>query len=145
MRWALPDRVFFACGACHILASAFLERYGTNDTKVLWLKPNANHASNHIVIATETWIFDYHGYSGREAYFGHTIAKARRWWPSWSMNMIELPPAVLLSEEASRTYDGLWLREPKQFLQDAMPRARSFLDRFSSPPYVSEWARSCTR
>jgi hypothetical protein len=28
MRWALPDRVFFACGACHILAHAFLERWG---------------------------------------------------------------------------------------------------------------------
>jgi hypothetical protein len=26
--WALPDRVFFACGACHIPAYAFLERYG---------------------------------------------------------------------------------------------------------------------
>jgi hypothetical protein len=28
MRWALPDRVFFACGACHILAYAFLQRWG---------------------------------------------------------------------------------------------------------------------
>ena len=28
MRWALPDRVFFACGACHILAYAFLRRWG---------------------------------------------------------------------------------------------------------------------
>jgi hypothetical protein len=24
-RWSLPDRVFFACGACHILAYAFLK------------------------------------------------------------------------------------------------------------------------
>ncbi|WP_246878893.1 hypothetical protein [Thalassospira sp. ER-Se-21-Dark] len=31
MRWNLPDRVFFACGACHILAHAFLKRYGTDD------------------------------------------------------------------------------------------------------------------
>lgn len=28
MRWALPDRVFFACGAGHILAYAFLKRWG---------------------------------------------------------------------------------------------------------------------
>ena len=27
-RWSVPDRVFFACGSCHILAHAFLERYG---------------------------------------------------------------------------------------------------------------------
>jgi hypothetical protein len=30
-------------------------------------------------------------------------------------------------------YDGLWLREPSQFLHDALPRARRFLDRFSAP------------
>ena len=27
LRWELPDPVFFACGACHILSYAFLERY----------------------------------------------------------------------------------------------------------------------
>jgi len=26
-RWTLPERVFIVCGACHILAYAFLERY----------------------------------------------------------------------------------------------------------------------
>ena len=26
-RWALPERAFFACGACHILAYAFLRAY----------------------------------------------------------------------------------------------------------------------
>ena len=26
-RWALPDEVFFAAGACHILAFSFLEKY----------------------------------------------------------------------------------------------------------------------
>ena len=29
---------------------------------------------------------------------------------------------------------GLWLREPCQFLHDAMPRAEAFLDRFPQPP-----------
>jgi hypothetical protein len=50
------------------------------------------------------------------------------------MTLVGLPPEILLSETASRTYDGLWLREPKQFLHDAMPRARAFLDRFPPPP-----------
>jgi hypothetical protein len=134
MRWALPDRVFFACGACHILASAFLERHGTGDSKVLRLKPEANHPSNHIVVATDRWVFDYHGYTSRDRYFAHTIAKARRWWPGWRMTLVELPREVLLSETESRSYDGLWLREPDQFLHDAMPRARAFLDRFPPPP-----------
>lgn len=46
---------------------------------------------------------------------------------------MELPPEVLVSEAKSRTYDGLWLREPKQFLHDALPRARRFLDRLPNP------------
>jgi hypothetical protein len=33
MRWALPDRVFFACGACHILAYAFYS--GGDDRKYM--------------------------------------------------------------------------------------------------------------
>jgi hypothetical protein len=44
-----------------------------------------------------------------------------------------LPMDVLISESKSREYDGRWLREPKQFLHDAMPRAEQFLRRFFRP------------
>jgi hypothetical protein len=43
---------------------------------------------------------------------------------------VPLPRDVLVSEVKSRAVDGLWLREPGQFLHDALPRARHFLDRF---------------
>ncbi len=137
MRWSLPDRVFFACGACHILVYAFLERYGTPDMKPLWLKPEPGFRGNHIVVATDAWVFDYHGYSERQHFLAHTQRKAERWWPGWRMTLSELPDDVLISEAKSRTYDGLWLREPGQFLHDAMPRAQAFLDRFSAPPPLS--------
>ena len=39
LRWNLPDRIFFACGACHILAHAFLEKYGDPAFKALWIRP----------------------------------------------------------------------------------------------------------
>ena len=39
-RWSVPDRVFFACGSCHILAHAFLERYGRPEHVVTWIKPS---------------------------------------------------------------------------------------------------------
>jgi hypothetical protein len=134
MRWALPDRVFFACGACHVLAAAFLERYAMPEAKALWLKPNAGQPSNHIVVATGDWVFDYHGYASRAAYFAHVARTSRRHWPDWELQLVELPAAVLVSESASRVYDGLWLREPGQFLHDAMARARAYLDRFPEPP-----------
>ena len=130
-RWALPNRAFFACGACHVLAYAFLQRYGSSDMKALWLKPEPGFIGNHIFIATDTWVFDYHGYSDRERFLAHTFRRARFFWPGWCATLVELPRDVLVSEAASRRYDGLWLREPSQFFHDAMPRARAFVERFS--------------
>ena len=134
MRWGLPDRVFFACGACHVLAYAFLERYGSLGIKALWLKPDSGLTGNHIFVATDAWVFDYHGYSDRDRFLAHTDKRARHWWPGWQASLFELPRDVLVSEAASRRYEGLWLREPGQFLHDAMPRTRAYLNRFPTPP-----------
>lgn len=135
LRWELPDRVFFACGACHILAYAFLERYRVPSSRAIWLKPDAGFTGNHIFIASDRWVFDYHGYCDLERYLSHTWDKARRWWSGWDASQVELPLDVLISETKSRTYEGLWLREPKQFLYDAMPRTHAYLDRFPSPAH----------
>lgn len=133
LRWSLPDRVFFACGACHILAYAFLEKYPSPSFRALWLKPSAGFTGNHIFIDLGERVFDYHGYSERGQFLTQTRSKAVRWWPGWSADLVALPPEVLVSEAKSRSYDGLWLREPKQFLHDALPRARDYLNRFPSP------------
>jgi hypothetical protein len=134
LRWGLPDRVFFACGACHILAYAFLERYRPSAFRALWLRPAPGFSGNHILITAGGWVFDYHGYSDRHRFLAHTFCKAQRWWPGWDATLIELPRDVLISEPKSRAYDGLWLREPKQFLHDPLPRAHAYLNRFPAPP-----------
>lgn len=59
--------------------------------------------------------------------------KAGRRWAGWRADVIDLPAEVLASEAKSRTFDGLWLREPGQFLHNALPRARRFLERFPAP------------
>lgn len=134
MRWTLPDRVFFACGACHILAHAFLQRHGRDIDQVLWIRPAQGHTGNHIVIARGQTVFDYHGYSDRGRFLAHTWRRARHFWPGWDAELIALPRAALVSEKLSRTFPGLWLREPGQFLHDPIPRAQRFLDRFPAPP-----------
>lgn len=133
-RWALPDRVFFACGACHILAHAFLERHGRHGHRAVWLRPAAGHRGNHIFVDLGGIVFDYHGYSDRDAFLAHTVRRARQRMPGWEATLVPLPREVLVSEARSRSHDGLWLREPGQFLHDALPRARAFLDRFPPPP-----------
>ncbi|MBE7247332.1 MAG: hypothetical protein INR63_20515 [Actinomycetospora chiangmaiensis] len=130
----MPDRVFFACGACHILAHAFLERYGRPGMTVLWFKPAPGFTGSHIVVSAEAWIFDYHGYCARGRYIARTFDRARRRMPGWDADLLPLPPEVLISEEESRRHEGLWLRKPGQFLLDPLPRARRFLDRFGPPP-----------
>ena len=132
-RWALPDRVFFAAGACHILAYAFLERFPAAGFKPIWMKPRAGYVGNHIIVTDGAVAFDYHGYSRLPALVAHAHAKAGRWWPGWSAELIDLPVDVLVSERKSRQYDGLWLREPQQYLRNALPRAHAFLARFPGP------------
>ena len=133
-RWSLPERVFFASGACHILAYAFLKANPNKGFAPIWIKPAHGFTGNHIVVVRDDLAFDYHGYSSWRKLLQHTGVKANRWWPGWSAELITLPMEVLISEPKSREFQGLWLREPKQFLHDAMPRAEHFLRRFPRPP-----------
>lgn len=129
-RWALPDRIFFACGGCQVLAYAALQTFP--GFKAVWIRPHQGYIANHIVAVSGDTALDYHGVSRWPVLLAHTRNKARRWWPGWDADLIELPPDVLISEARSRTYDGLWLRQPDQFLHDAMPRAYRYLDRLDA-------------
>ena len=130
-RWALPDRIFFACGACHILAYAFLRQEAGRNYTAHWIKPATGHTGNHIVAVSGNNAFDYHGHTQWDRLLAHTQRKAERWWPGWRCEVVELPPEVLVSEAESCRYEGLWLREPGQFLNNALPRAERFIDRIS--------------
>lgn len=136
-RWALPDRVFFACAACHILAHAFMATCQEQAFQVLWMKPARGFIGNHIVAARGDLAFDYHGWSSLERLLDHAHAKANRWWPGWRAELVLVPPAILVSEHESREFGRchggkLWLREPGQFLHDPLPRARAFIARHKS-------------
>lgn len=129
VQWALTDRVFFACGACQVLAYAFLEKHQIPDAQAVWIKPVEGYRGNHIFIDLGDRVFDYHGFSDRQKFLDHTFKRARHYHGTgWDAELIKLPQDVLISEAKSKTYDGLWLREPKQFLHDALPRAYKFLD-----------------
>lgn len=134
-RWSRPDRVFFAAGACHILAYAYLERFPERKGKAIWIKPRDGSPNNHIFVSLGERAFDYHGYCDQARLLDHFARRVRTKYPDWTPELIELPPDVLISEAKSKTYSSLWLREPKQFLHDALPRAHRYLDRFQHPPH----------
>ncbi|MGE0423605.1 MAG: hypothetical protein AB7O88_15155 [Reyranellaceae bacterium] len=137
-RWALPDRIFFACGACHILAYAFLAAHQHRGFDAIWMKPAEGYIGNHIVVARDGLAFDYHGWSPLRRLLDHAHGKANRWWPGWRAELVAVPAAVLVSEQGSKAFGArhggkLWLREPRQFLHDPLPRARAFIARHARP------------
>ncbi|MGE8131892.1 hypothetical protein ACQKQD_33725 [Methylobacterium sp. NPDC080182] len=115
------------------MAYAFIEKYNAYSCKSFWIKPKKGFTGNHIIVVGDGWIFDYHGYSNPEKYMNHTWKKAGMWWSGWDASLVEIRPAALISEAESLTYEGLHLREPTQFLHNAMPRAQAYLERFPPP------------
>jgi hypothetical protein len=143
-RWHRPDRQFFANGACQVLAYAFLEKYPGLGFRARWIKPAAGHTGNHIFVTDGLNAFDYHGLTTEQRLLSLCYRRARRFFPGWDATLVDLPTDVLISEQRSRQIEGLWLREPGQFLYDALPRAREFLDRFGDIRRRVTASASCT-
>ena len=124
------DRHFFANGACQVLAYAFLERYPDIGFHARWIKPAAGFTGNHIYVTDGINAFDYHGLTTEQRLLAFGFKRGQRFFTGWDAALVDLPTEALVSEQRSRQIEGLHLREPKQFLHDALPRARRFLDRF---------------
>ena len=131
-RWRQPDRRFFACGACHILAYAFLEAYPDAGFQAQWIKPR-NGKGNHVVLRRGEEAFDYHGYTKWGDLMSHFRRRNHARWPGWDADLIELPASTLIAGVESREFEGLFLRGPTEFLHDALPRARRWLQTWPTP------------
>lgn len=129
-QWRLPDRVFFAAGACHILAFAFLQSRPKNGFEPRWIRPIAGHTGNHIVLARGDLVFDYHGYSRWNSFWSHTKRRANQWWPGWDADIVPIHAEALISNREALPYVGLHMKEPKDYLYDPLPRALHYLARF---------------
>jgi hypothetical protein len=132
-QWALPDRVFFAAGACHILAYAFLDTYPDSGFEAVWIHPAPGHTGNHIIAVRGEAVFDYHGYSSWPLYWAHTRRRANQWWPGWDADIVRIRKSALVSNADAGEYDGLRMKEPADFLFDPFSRAQMYLRKFPPP------------
>ncbi|MFW6214069.1 MAG: hypothetical protein ACOC8L_14335 [Spirochaetota bacterium] len=134
-RWNLPDKTFFAAGACQVLAYAFIERFSRFGFRAVWIRPAEGFRGNHIVSSNGMYVFDYQGIERYADYFAslHSEMSERARndgsFEGWSYELLEFPVECLVSEKKSKAL-GLWLRQPDQFLHDAIPRARRFVDEY---------------
>ncbi len=119
-----PDRPFFASGACHILAHAFIECNGVEWHPVL-IYPDAGFRGSHVFVSNQELAFDYHGFSNEAVFIEHYFKKMQRFFPGWSASLIEFPTSPI-SQEFCNRYGH---RRPDQFYEDPQPRAFNFVHR----------------
>lgn len=124
-RWALPDRAFFAHGACHILAGVYLNdppRPGFYAERVV---PNGPFPGNHIYVTDGHIAFDYRGYVARHRlldWFRHSWGQ---YLPGWSGTV----ETVDFDLRDTASLNARKMRGPDQYLHNPIPRARSFIAR----------------
>jgi hypothetical protein len=124
-----PDRPFFASGACHILAYAFLQKHSDFDYHPIYISPHPGFRGSHLVVSDGNTIFDYHGYSDHDYFMEHYFIKMRRYFPGWQADLIQIEDSLIDSGFCSRFNH----RMPFQYFQNPIPRAFSYLSRFPAP------------
>ena len=123
-RWALPDRIFFGHGACHILAGAYLDLAPLPGFYAEWVKPADGYTGNHIYVTDGTVAFDYHGYTERDRLVAHHTKGWRRQFPGWHGECARVDFSLLNTVALNQRN----MRGPDQYLGDPIARAQRFMN-----------------
>jgi hypothetical protein len=125
-RWALPDRIFFGHGACHILAGTYLGDPPLPGFFAERIIPGEGFAGGHAWVTDGEIAFDYHGYSARLALLHHfTDAWSRHSPPGWHCQLERVNFDLLDTAELNARK----MLGPDQYLHDPVPRAAAFIAR----------------
>ena len=84
LSWLREDMVFFAAGACHILAHMFLSLHPNEGFDLIYTKPVNKQPGNHMYVSGGTWAFDFNRWSLEKDLLkvNETLAKDR--YPNWN-------------------------------------------------------------
>ena len=125
-RWALPDRIFFGHGACHILAGVYLRETPLPGFYAERIIPQAELGGNHIYVTDGRIAFDYDGYSALLALLRHhTSGWSKRYADDWSCSLERVDFDLLSTEDLNARK----MLGPNQYLCDPIARAQRFLAR----------------
>ena len=139
-RWALPDRVFFGNGACHILAGVFLDNPPLPDFYAERVIPLDGLAGNHIYVTNGIISFDFHGYTARlNLLRHHTTGWSDRYADGWACSVARVDFDLLDTSELN----GRRMLGPDQYvLGDPVSRARMFIGRIDHRSAAAKAART---
>ena len=125
-RWALPDRVFFGNGACHILAGVYLQIEPLRGFYAERIIPGEGFAGNHIYVTNGRIAFDYHGYNIRNELLRYYTNNWAGEYPGGWNCALERVQFDLLS---TRELNARKMLGPDQYKYDPVQRARDYLNR----------------
>ncbi|MBJ3783932.1 hypothetical protein [Devosia sediminis] len=124
--WALPDRIFFGHGACHILAGVYLGEAPLAGFHAERIMPHGDVPGGHMYVTDGTVAFDYHGYSLRQRLLDHH----RRAWstdhPGWDYEVERVDFPIL----GAHALNARKMLGPGQYLENPIPRASAFIARY---------------
>ena len=124
-RWALPDRIFYGYGACHILAGVFLERYPDSGYWAVWLKPWEAFHGNHVFVTNGEIAFDHHGYSALDRLVAHHEQGWTCRFTDWRADILDVDFSLLETAELNKRQ----MRGPGQYFGDVISRTHQYLNR----------------
>ncbi|ATN34539.1 hypothetical protein ACO34A_12080 [Rhizobium sp. ACO-34A] len=124
-RWALPDRIFFGYGACHILAGVYLRDPPLSGFHAERIIPAEGFAGAHMYVTDGVIAFDFHGYSLRDRLLAHH----RKGWSALSSGWSSIIEDVDFDALDTEQLNARKMLGPDQYLQDPRPRAVDFIRR----------------
>jgi hypothetical protein len=128
--WSRPDVEFFASGACHVLAAAFLIEYPEAGFQPWRIIPGAGHRGGHMVVMCDDLVFDWAGYERCAIFLVDYFAGMRSIFPDWHARFESVDSDPIGWEFCHRHHH----RHPSQFRGDALARARVFARKL--PPHL---------
>ncbi|WP_327146818.1 hypothetical protein [Nocardia sp. NBC_01327] len=121
LAWDRDDQYFFAAGACHVLAYAFLSCHNGFGAMGLW--PTGAENPGHVYASNGVWAFDHSGWTPEPELLLTSRAAEPR--PDYQARPIDLA----LDELCAR----YWMRGRREFAHDPWQRAHDYISRFPDP------------
>lgn len=122
LSWVRSDAAFFAAGACHILAFAFVAAHP--DFSIRALRKRGEPFAFHVFATDGAWAFDHDGWTPESELISVT-------------SVAELPAELETLDiplDLVRFCADHHSRLPEDFAHDPWPRARAYIARFPAEP-----------
>ena len=124
-RWNLPDQLFFAAGACHILAGTYLRWFASDGVWAEWIRPHNRSRGSHVYVTDGRREFDYRGWADRAALLASHRSDRLAADPAWGADLVRVDFDLLDTAQLNARD----MRGRDQYLHDPLPRAIAFIGR----------------